>query len=223
MNQIKFMKKIQSLIVITFLFLTVSCQANTKQMEQNSSKTVEPKQPVLENKNVAVNLPVTSPLPSAKPTNAAIKPTLIKVKNAKIRLGYGKKSAVVDLDETSSVTLGGESNHRFKVIFTNVKTDKIYYLFEVQSGAAISDPNAPCGGDAPQTLVWLKADLNLKIEEAKSEVFNSCAYNGGRYLQGKVKITSNTLNIVFQQQLKKTEINYNNAMPENGFDVKELK
>ena len=136
------MKNIHSLIIITSLFLTASCQANTKLIDQNSLKLVETNSQVLENKNVAVNSPTPTVMPTAKPTNLTIKPTLIKVKAAKIRLGFGKNSVVVDLDETSDVTLGGESNNRFKVVFTNVKDSKIYYLFDVQSGAAISDPNA---------------------------------------------------------------------------------
>lgn len=117
MNQIKFMKKIQSLIIITFLFLTASCQANTKQMEQNLSKTVEPKQLVLENKNVAVNLPV----PMAKPTSVTIKPTLIKVNDAKIRLGYGKKSAETQNQEITSETelSAAEVQNLYKVFLEN--------------------------------------------------------------------------------------------------------
>ena len=36
--------------------------------------------------------------------NAQSKPTLAKVKAAKIRLGFGKKSAVIDLENTDDVT-----------------------------------------------------------------------------------------------------------------------
>lgn len=156
-------------------------------------------------------------------TVSKIKPTLVKAKYAEIRLGYGKKNALVDLDNTNDVTLGGESNHRYKVYFATVKDDKIYYLFQVQSGPALSNPSGFCGGDSPQTLVWLKTDLNLKVEEAKSEVFASCAYNGGRYLQGKVQLTATSLKLIFEQQKTKTEIDYDSSMPEKGFEIKELK
>jgi hypothetical protein len=157
------------------------------------------------------------------PPLTLLKPTLIKVKSAKVRLGYGKNTTVVDLENTTDVTLGGETNHRIKPYFATVKESKIYWLFQVQSSSPISDKNAPCGGDSPKTLIWLKTDLNLKVEAAKSEIFASCAYNGGRYLQGKVKVTSNNLKIVFQQQLKKSEIVYDNSTLENGFEIKELK
>lgn len=150
------------------------------------------------------------------------KPTLVKAKYAEIRLGYGKKNELVDLDNTADVTLGGESNHRYKLYFATVKDDKIYYLFQVQSGPALSNPSGFCGGDSPQTLVWLKTDLNLKVEEAKSEVFASCAYNGGRYLQGKIQISTTNLKLVFEQQKTKTVLTYNNSMPEKGFEIKEL-
>ncbi len=152
---------------------------------------------------------------------AQVKPNLVKVNTAKIRLTFGKKSAVVDLEKTDNVTLGGENNHRFKLYFASVKNNRIFYLFEVRSGSPISDKNAPCGGDSPQTLVWLQTDSTLKIEAAKSIVFASCAYNGGRYLQGKVKLTSNKLQIIFRQQLNKSVIFYDNAMPENGFELKD--
>jgi hypothetical protein len=165
--------------------------------------------------------PIVTPTPTATPTISKIKPTLRGTKTTKIKLWFGKKSAVINLDETDNVMLGGEGNHRYKLFFAVVKEDKIYYLFQVQSGSAMSNPMGPCGGDAPQTLFWLKTDLNLKVEQAKSEVFASCAYNGGRYLQGKVQLMANTLNLIFQQQLKKTEISYNTLKPENGFEIKE--
>ena len=90
-------------------------------MEQNSSKTVEPKLPVLENKDVAVNLPVPSPLPTAKPTSVTIKPTLIKVKNAKVRLDYGKKSAETQNKEITSETelSAAEVQNLYKVFVEN--------------------------------------------------------------------------------------------------------
>lgn len=161
--------------------------------------------------------------PTDTSQNSKIKPTLSKVKYAKIRLGYGKKSAIVDLDDANDITLGGNEPHRFKPYFATIKNNKIYYLFEVRSGSAMSNPSGFCGGDSPQTLVWLKTDLNLKVEEVKSEVFASCAYNGGRYLQGKIQITFSGLRIVFEQQKTKSEINYDNLKPENGFEVKELR
>lgn len=160
---------------------------------------------------------------SKEQVSSKVKPTLVKVKYAEIRLGYGKKNAVIDLDNTPDVTLGGESNHRYKVYFVTVKDDRIYYLFQVQSGPALSNPSGFCGGDSPQTLVWLKTDLNLQVEEAESEVFASCAYNGGRYLQGKIQLTDTNLKLVFEQQKTKTEIIYDNSMPEKGFEIKELK
>lgn len=150
------------------------------------------------------------------------RPTLIKVKYARVRLSLGKKSAVIDLDSTDGVTLGGESGHRYRVFFATVKADKVFYLFQVQSGPALSDPNGPCGGDAPQTLVWLQTDLNLQVEAANSEVFASCAYNGGRYQVGKTRLTANSLKIVFEQQRKQSVIEYDPTQPEKGFEVKEL-
>lgn len=184
---------------------------------------------IIKDKPKTIVTPTSTPIASTTvSTNvsritAQNKITLSKVRNAQIKLGFGKKSAVIDLDEIADVTLGGESNHRYKLFFATNKDNKIYYLFQVQSGPALSNPMGYCGGDSPLTLVWLKTDLNLKVESAISEVFASCAYNGGRYQIGKTKLTANFLKIEFEQQRIKTEISFDNAMPEKGFEIKEIK
>ena len=83
----------------------------------------------------------------------------------------------------------------------------------------MSNRMGPCGGDAPQTLIWLKTDLRMKVEAAKSEVFASCAYNGGRYQQGKTRLTADRLAILFAEGRQEYEISYDNKAPENSFAV----
>ena len=216
------MKHLILLTILTACFLTLVGRAGAKIIEPATLPKNEAGKETKSIKETYLPAPIIIPVPPAKSVPAKSKPTLAKVRNARIRLGYGKKSQVVDLATTDGVTLGGESPHRYKLFFTAVKEGKIFFLFQVQSGPAISDPNAPCGGDAPQTLVWLQTASDLQITVAKSEVFASCAYNGGRYQQGKAQLTANKLRIIFEQQKDKTEISYDNQTPENGFTVKKL-
>ena len=130
-------------------------------------------------------------------SSSQVKPTLTKSRDAKIRLAYKGKSAIVDLDNTDNVTLGSEGRHQYKVFFTAVKDGAVYFLFQEQGGSPMSNPMGPCGGDSPQTLIWLKTAPGLKAQEAKSEVFASCAFNGGRYQKGKTLVTGSSLKITF--------------------------
>lgn len=152
-------------------------------------------------------------------SSAQTKPTLIKAGGTKVRLAYKGKAALVDLDNTDNVTLGGDRWHRYRLFFTAAKGDKIYFLFQEQGGSPMTNPMGPCGGDQPQTLIWLKTDLKMKVEEAKSEVFASCTYNGGRYQQGKTQVVADRLRIRFEEGGHKYEITYDNKTPESSFAV----
>jgi hypothetical protein len=150
---------------------------------------------------------------------AQTKPTLTKARDTKVRLAYKGKAALIDLDNTDNVTLGGESWHRYRLFFTAVRDGKVYFLFQEQGGSPMSNPNGPCGGDSPQTLIWLQTDLRMRVELAKSEVFASCAFNGGRYQQGRTRIVGNRLTIVFEEHGEKRALNYDNKAPEKSFTV----
>src|SRR5882672_4349320 len=152
-------------------------------------------------------------------STAQTKPTLAKAKGASVRLAYKGKSALVDLDNTDNVTLGGERRHSYRLFFTAVKDGAVYFLFQEQGGSPMSNPMGPCCGDQPQTLIWLKTDLQLKVVGAKPEVFASCAFNGGRYQQGKTQISGPRLKILFEEHRQMYEINYNNQAPDKSFAV----
>jgi hypothetical protein len=152
---------------------------------------------------------------------AQTKPTLMKARDASVRLAYQGRTARVDLDNADNVTLGGEGRHVYKVFFTAVKDHNVYFLFQEQGGSPMHNPMGFCGGDSPQTLVWLKTDLQMKVVAAKSEVFASCAYNGGRYQQGRTRVTGNQLRILFEEGRRKYEITYDNRAPQKSFALVE--
>ncbi|MBS1792485.1 MAG: hypothetical protein JSS81_01455 [Acidobacteria bacterium] len=150
------------------------------------------------------------------------KPALTRLKDAKIKLSYRGRTAVVDLENTADVTLGSDRWHRYKLYFTAVQNDKVYFLFEEHGGSPMGNPMGYCGGDVPYTLVWLKTDLKLTVEAARSEIFASCAYNGGRYPIGRPKIRGGDFRIVFEEQKVRYQLVYNNLSPELSFTLKPL-
>ncbi len=147
-------------------------------------------------------------------------PALARLKDAKIKLSYRGRTAVVDLEDTPDVTLGSDRWHRYKLYFTAVQNDKVYFLFAEHGGSPMGNPMGYCGGDVPFTLVWLKTDLDLKVEDAKSEIFASCAYNGGRYQIGRPKIRGSGLRIVFEERKVRYRLTYDNRSPNLSFALK---
>src|SRR2546429_1810005 len=87
---------------------------------------------------------------------------------ARVRLIYGQKSVVVNMEEEAHDTLPGDAPHRYKILFSTAKDGFLYVLAQVCSGSPISDANAPCGGDRPCALLWIKADRKLANREIKS-------------------------------------------------------
>lgn len=142
---------------------------------------------------------------------------------AKVRLIYGKRSVVVNMEEEAHDTLPGNAPHRYKILFQTVKDGFVYVLAQVCSGSPISDANAPCGGDRPCALLWIKADRNLANREIKSEIYASCSYN--YYMVGRMRIADGKLAIVYSKGAasgEKTELSYDHKHPEQGLVVKKL-
>ncbi len=124
----------------------------------------------------------------------------------KVRLAIGGKSKIVALEGNSGgdFTAGGDPPHRYTTLLSVRSGDAYYVIAKFTSGAAISDANAPCGGDLPATLLLIKTDKNLKVENIQTEIFDSCIYNGaGRYPKGKMKITKTKVSVSFDEGNKK--------------------
>jgi hypothetical protein len=140
---------------------------------------------------------------------------------AKVKLIYQKKSVVVNMEEEARDTLPGNAPHRYKVLFSTAKDGFVYVLAQVCSGSPISNPNAPCGGDRPCALLWIKADRNLANREIKSEIYSSCSYNYSSV--GRIRIAHGKATIFYRKGIdERTELIYDNSEPEKGIVVKKV-
>jgi len=177
----------------------------------------------------SINSTNTTPVPSMTPPLISVKQTLAKgmtlqaVGNGeKVKIAYGKKSKVINLEEdyAGDFTSGGESPHRYTTLLSIRQGVFFYLVARFRSGPAISDPNSLCGGDNPSTLLLIKADSNLSVETVQTEIFDSCIYNGaGRYPQGKPIITKNKILIAFEEGAKKYDLIFDAEKADEGLQL----
>ena len=137
-----------------------------------------------------------------------------------VKLSYGARSVTIDLDEALSGTnsMPGNPPHIYKVLFTAEKGGFLYLVAKVRSHSPISNPMGPCGGDRPESMLWIRVDKKLKDHELESEIYRSCSYN---YYDSVVKITKSGLTIKYGGK-KPKELIYNNFEPEKGFVLGEF-
>jgi hypothetical protein len=122
----------------------------------------------------------------------------------RVRLSYKGKSKAVSLDKdfAGAFVPGGEPPHRYTVLLSVERNSHLYLVAKFRSRSPMSDPMGPCGGDAPSTLLLIKASKALQVEELSTEVYDSCAFNGGRYLRGRPKVTRNAVMLDFEERGK---------------------
>jgi len=143
---------------------------------------------------------------------------LLPMKNSKVKLVSGKHSVTVDLDEALAGTNGtmpGEAPHTYRVLFTTQKDGFLYLVANVQSRSPTSDPMAPCGGDSPQSILWIKADKTLKTRVVDSQIYASCSYN---FYDSKLKVTKTGLTAHYGGRELHT-MKYDNREPEKGLII----
>jgi hypothetical protein len=154
--------------------------------------------------------------------NQPAKLQLIPVRGtSKIKLVYKTRSEVLDLDGAlggSNGSLAGNPPHQFQVLFTAEKDGFLYLVAKVCSASPISAKSAPCGGDHPCAILWIKADAELKQKESQSEIYQSCSYN---FYDSKLKLAKDGMVIDYGAREKK-ELSYDNALPEKGLVIKSL-
>lgn len=146
---------------------------------------------------------------------------LVGRKYSEVELVYGKRSVIFDLEDAlvgSNGSLPGNPPHKYRTLFTSEKSDYVYIVVNVRSGSPITNPMAACGGDSPQSILWIKADKALKKREVQSEIYASCSYN---YYDSKVKTTKSGLVINYGGN-QKIEMRYDNDSPEAGLVIKKL-
>ena len=142
---------------------------------------------------------------------------------SKVRLIYGKKSVVLDLEDAEPFVLPGDEPHRYKVLLTARKDKTLYLLASVCSRSPISNPNAPCGGDRPCSLLWIKSDESLEHREIKGRIYASCSYN--YYAAGGLRMKAGKLTVIYREGVDygdEFELTYDNSQPEKGVMLKKL-
>jgi hypothetical protein len=140
----------------------------------------------------------------------------------KVRLTISGKSKIVALEgtEIGDFTAGGEPPHRYTILLSIRKVDAFYIVAKFVSGATLTGPNAPCGGDNPTTLLLIKTDKNLKVENIWTEIFASCIYNGsGRYPTGKMQITKSKVAVSFDEGNKKYKLFFDANEADKGLQT----
>lgn len=143
---------------------------------------------------------------------------LVPRKYSEVELAYGKKSVIFDLDDALTGTNGslpGNPPHKYRMLFTAEKDGFVYLVANVRSASPITSPMAPCGGDSPQSILWIKADKTLKNRETQSEIYASCSYN---YYDSKVKQSKNGIVITYGGE-KKKRLEYDNLKPDLGLTI----
>jgi hypothetical protein len=125
---------------------------------------------------------------------------------------------MVDLDQVLAGTNGtmpGEPPHRYSVWFTAEQDGFLYLVAKVCSASPISDPFAPCGGDRPCAILWIKIDRKLTTPVVQSEIYESCSYN---YYDSSLKRTKTGLTVNFGGREKKI-FTYDNRDPDRGLVI----
>jgi len=149
-------------------------------------------------------------------------PGLVPVgRGPKVRLVYGKRSVVLNLEDAGPFVLPGDEPHRYKVLFATRKGKALYVLASVCSHSPISDPNAPCGGDRPCSLLWIKSDEGLKDREFGGRIYASCSYN--YYPTGPLRVKGGRLRVVYREGVDygdEFELTYDSRRPEKGITLK---
>ena len=140
---------------------------------------------------------------------------LVPRKHSEVELALGKRSVVFDLDDAligSNGSLPGNPPHKYRTLFTAENDGFVYLVANVRSSSPITNPMAPCGGDSPQSILWIKADKTLKNREIRSEIYASCSYN---YYDIKLDVTKNGL-VARYGGSQKLELKYDNREPDKG-------
>ena len=140
----------------------------------------------------------------------------------KVKLTYKGKVKIVNLenDFAGSFIAGGEPPYHYNKFLSFEKDSSLYYVATFRSGPAITDPNAPCGGDSPLTLLLIQASKTLKVEKIQTEIYQSCAFNGsGRELKGKPHVTKNRVTIAFDEGSKRHLLTFDASEADKGLQL----
>jgi hypothetical protein len=141
----------------------------------------------------------------------------------RVRLEYRGRSKIGNLEKDfpGAFVPGGNPPHRYTVLLSIERNSHLYLVAKFRSRSAMSDPMGPCGGDTPSTLLLIKTSKALKIEELATEVYDSCAFNGGRYLKSKPRVTKNAVTIDFEERGKRYTLKFDAKDPDKKLQASE--
>ncbi|HQZ94984.1 MAG TPA: hypothetical protein PK108_15160 [Pyrinomonadaceae bacterium] len=143
---------------------------------------------------------------------------LVPRKYSEVEIAFGKRSVIFNLDDALTGTNGslpGNPPHKYRTLFTAERDGLVYLVANVQSSSPITSPMAPCGGDSPQAILWIRADKTLKNRKIQSEIYASCSYN---YYDSKVKQSKNGIVVTYGGE-KKKRLEYDNVNPDKGLMI----
>lgn len=141
----------------------------------------------------------------------------------RVRLSYKGRSQSINLEKdfAGAFVPGGDPPHRYTVLLSVEKNNHLYLVAKFRSRSPMSDPMGPCGGDTPSTLLLIEATKALRVEELSTEVYDSCAFNGGRYVKGRPRITKNEVMIDFEERGKRHTLKFDANDPDKKLQVSE--
>jgi hypothetical protein len=125
-----------------------------------------------------------SPPPSRGQNAAVIK--VVPGRGKQIRIVVGTQRALVDLkDEVSGCLALFDSYPPRRIVkqplgvkvVDRVRKDDKYYLILLTQAQSNCNIQGQCGAASDFTLIWLKLDASLKLEEKKSAVVEDCRSN----------------------------------------------
>ncbi len=165
--------------------------------------------------------------------NAGAKKPFPKVKYAgagKVKITDGKRKLVVNLRDEIA---GCPSMTTLHVLDKTKKDGKIYMVLFTEA-ASRCNPQAMCGAaENSLTLVWLKLNTLLKVEEKKAVIIDDCArqimLNGyddiAADVTSIVKMDKGVLSVEYEQngsEESRWRIVYNKSTPEKGLVITPL-
>jgi hypothetical protein len=116
----------------------------------------------------------------------------------------------------------------YSVLFANRRAGLIYVVLDA-SGRSSANAEGPCAAGSEQSLIWLKLDAALHIQDANSVLVESClnnihgaqgyAISGNQLTMKYIRTSVGTegANVASRQQ--ESELKYDNDHPEAGLSV----
>jgi len=177
--------------------------------------------------------------------NKTAKLKVTSLKKGKVQLTRGAVKSVIDLskDISGCIVVYDRSEPKLRLDTTDftsvdsvVKGGKTYLLLlaEINSGCNIT---GQCGAATDLTLVWLKLNSRLRVEQKKAVVAQSCFWGDINIMDeeagseddasGTFKLKNNILSFRFETNRYHTEqdysvstVIYDRSQPEKGLVVK---